>query len=467
VSIRFRLNALFIGLLFLALLSFVAVMLVNAGPRIHAENDSIMRLASEFVETTVASLQGTSDPGARLEVLLDGLKGLRHVRIYRAGDKEAERKALEDPVESTAPAWLSGMAEPSPGAVIPISVNGQDFGSLVIAPRADHEAAEIWESIETFTVVGGALAIATVLLMSLMVGHLLKPIRTVGDALMVLDSGRYGVKVPEAGPPESADICRKLNRLAATLEGTISENRRLAERIICVQDEERKDLARELHDELGPYLFAIRAAVTALKAELQRGGGNKEKLLHACETIVERVEMIQRVNRRVLHKLRPMGLEEFGLKAKLKSLVNLLQENNLDVTINLDVDEALPPCDETSNLTIYRVVQEGVTNAFKHADASFIDIGVMADGDNPTHMRGSEEERHVVCVSISDDGKGLPEALKPSYGIAGMSERVKATGGEIRLTNRPGGGVTLEAWIPVSQPPEETEAAKQQSTSVG
>jgi two-component system, NarL family, sensor histidine kinase UhpB len=447
MSIRFRLNALFMALLSLALISFVLVMVVSAGPRIHAENDSIMRLAMEFVETTVESLQGTTDPGARLAVLLDGLKDLRHVRIYRAGDREAERY-VQGPTAGDAPEWLSGLAEPSPGVQIPIRVNGEDFGNLVIAPRADHEAAEIWESIETITVVGGGLAVATVLLMSLLIGHLLRPIRTVGDALMVLDSGRYDVVVPESGPPEISDICRKLNRLAGTLERTISEKRQLAERVICVQDEERKDLARELHDELGPYLFAIRAAITALKGEIQRGG-DRQKLLNTCNTLVERMEMIQRVNRRVLHKLRPMGLEEFGLKAKLGSLVALLQENNLEMTINLDVADALPACDETSNLTIYRVVQEGMTNAFKHAGASVLDILVEPADRHAAPVALREQSRPVVRVAVSDDGKGLSDEMKPSYGVAGMSERVWAMGGEIKLTNRTGGGVTLEAWIPV------------------
>ena len=92
--------------------------------------------------------------------------------------------------------------------------------------------------------------------MSLLIGHLLKPIKTVGDALMVLDSGRYDVVVPETGPPEISDICRKLNRLATHWSARSRRTGSLAERIICVQDEERKDLARELHDELGPYLFA-------------------------------------------------------------------------------------------------------------------------------------------------------------------------------------------------------------------
>jgi two-component system sensor histidine kinase UhpB len=113
MSIRFRLNALFMALLAVALISFLLAMFVSAGPRIHAENDSIMRLAKEFVETTVESLQGTSDPGQRLEALLDGLKDLRHVRIYRAGDDEAEA-ASAAPIVGEAPAWLGRLADPAP-----------------------------------------------------------------------------------------------------------------------------------------------------------------------------------------------------------------------------------------------------------------------------------------------------------------------------------------------------------------
>jgi len=451
MSIRFRLNALVVALLGVALVSFVLAMVISAGPRIHAENESITRLAHEFVETTIASLQGTEDPGARLEVLLDGLKGLRHVRIYRVGEDVPEPRPRVSGDSSPAD-WLGLMAPPSPKQEIPINVNGQDFGTLVIEPRAEHEAEEIWESIETFTVVGGAMGIATVFFMSLMIAHILKPIRNVGDALLQLDAGRYDVAVPETGPPEIADICRKLNRFAATLERTISENRRLAQRIICVQDEERKELARELHDELGPYLFAIRAAVTVLQTEIERGTNDRTKLLEACAALVERMEMIQRTNRRVLHKLRPMGLEEFGLKAKLGALVALLQESHAGVDITLAVADDLPSYDETSALTIYRLVQEGLTNAVKHASASAIDIAVERAQPDNTPRTLVNREQAIVQVTIADDGTGLPDAVKPGYGIAGMSERVWATGGELRLSSSAGNGVTLEAWIPVSPP---------------
>jgi two-component system, NarL family, sensor histidine kinase UhpB len=449
MSISFRLNALIVALLSVALLSFVLAMVLSAGPRIRAENDSMMRLAREFVETTIESLQGTTDPEAHLKVLLGGLKDLRHVRIYQAGDERAKQEP--DSEDAGAAAWLARLAAPIPNLEIPVVVNGQSFGKLVISPRADHEAEEIWESIVTFTAVGLGLGAATVGFMSLMIARMLKPIRNVGDALLVLDSGRYDIAVPVNGPPEMADICQKLNRFAERLERTISENRRLAERIIFVQDEERKELSRELHDELGPYLFAIRAAVIVIDTEIKRGATDRPKLLEACATLFASMETIQRVNRRVLLKLRPLGLDEFGIAGKLAQLVAMLRSSHGELAINLSVADDMPKCDETTNLTIYRLVQEGLTNALKHSDAETIDVIVEPVEKRQLPHAMGEQTRPVVRVTIADDGRGLPPELKPSYGIAGMRERVWAAGGELTLSNRGAGGTMLEAWVPLAQ----------------
>ena len=457
-SIRFRLNALMVTLLSLALLSFIAAMVMSAGPRIRAENESMMRLAKEFVETAIESLQGTTNPGERLAVLLDGLKDLRHVRIYRAGTGPARPPARRPPrtTHRRARHGCRGSLSQSRGSRSPWSSTDRASASSSSRREPTDESAEIWDSIVKFSVIGTALAAATLLLMSLMIAHLLKPIRTVGNALMLLDAGNYDVSVPEKGPPEIVDICAKLNRLAATLKVTISENRRLAERIICIQDEERKDLARELHDELGPYLFAIRAGASTMSNEVERGTGDKPKFIRTCDTLLERIEAMQRMNRRVLQKLRPMGLDEFGLKAKLASLVGMWRENHPEISISLGVSDAMPERDGTSNLTIYRIVQEGMTNAFRHADATRIDIvvepmrGKRDPRYDPARCAAPPAGRPCVHVTVSDDGKGIAAQLSPSYGITGMNERVWATGGEMRIFNRPGGGVTLEAWVPAS-----------------
>jgi two-component system sensor histidine kinase UhpB len=97
-------------------------------------------------------------------------------------------------------------------------------------------------------------------------------------------------------------------------------------------------------------------------------------------------------------------------------------------------------------------VQEGLTNAFRHADATTIEI-VLKPADEGAALPGakrSADARPGVHVTVADNGKGLAEEMQPSYGIAGMNERVWATGGEIRLFNRGSGGVTLEAWAPAS-----------------
>jgi two-component system sensor histidine kinase UhpB len=155
---------------------------------------------------------------------------------------------------------------------------------------------------------------------------------------------------------------------------------------------------------------------------------------------------MQRMNRRVLQKLRPMGLEEFGLAAKLKALIAMWRENHPETKMTLSISDAIPERDETSNLTIYRIVQEGLTNAFRHAEATAISIALK-----PAEFgSGEHASRPTVHVVLSDNGKGLAEQVTPSYGIAGMKERVWATGGEMRIFNRAGGGVTVEAWVPAT-----------------
>jgi two-component system sensor histidine kinase UhpB len=445
MSIRFRLNLLMVTLLVLALLAFLGAMIMSAGPRIRAENESVMRLSREFVETAIAGLQGTAAPEARMEELLAALKNLRHVRIYWAHEEKGAA------VEQQPRDLLASLAGPEPRLIMPVFINGKSLGDIVVAPQATDESAEIWDSIIKFSIIGSLLAVATLLLMSLLVARLLRPIKTVGEALIVLDSGTYDVAVSENGPPEIADICRKLNRLAGTLGTTTAENRRLTQRIICIQDEERKELARELHDELGPYLFAIRAGASTIRSEVERGVNDPGKVLRACQTMLERIETIQRVNRRVLQKLRPVGLEEFGLKAKLGSLIAIWRESRPDIDIALKVADTLPDRDETSNLTLYRIVQEGITNAFRHAEATQIEVVL-----EPTTRDASSAHAVVgpasIRVTVSDNGKGLAEDVQPSHGLAGMSERVWASGGKLRLFNSANGGVTLEACVPVTAP---------------
>ncbi len=138
-----------------------------------------------------------------------------------------------------------------------------------------------------------------------------------------IEAGSYDTRVKPDGPPELVAICDKLNHLAATLGNAVDDKRRLAERVVSLQDVERKEIARELHDEFGPYLFALRAHASALTRIADGEDPNVEATRKHGSAILEQVNALQQSNRRVLEKLRPVGLTELGLREALGALLRL------------------------------------------------------------------------------------------------------------------------------------------------
>ena len=162
------------------------------------------------------------------------------------------------------PAWFVALIHPETTAVnVPISIHGKP-GSLVITSHPDDEMNEIWDGIVTQLQVGSAIAIALFLLTMMVVSRALAPLQSLSEAMTNIEAGGYDTRVKPAGSPELAAICSKLNHLAATLGDAVEEKRRLAETAVSLQDAERKEIARELHDEFGPYLFALRAHASSL-----------------------------------------------------------------------------------------------------------------------------------------------------------------------------------------------------------
>jgi two-component system sensor histidine kinase UhpB len=272
------------------------------------------------------------------------------------------------------------------------------------------------------------------------VSRTLRPVGLISNALHRLEQGDYAVRAPADGPPEFVAIANRLNSLAATLQRLDEENHQLVRRMITVQDEERRDIARDLHDEIGPFLFTVRAGVGALARKAKAPGADPDLLAEACEKIDGQIAALQQVNRRILGRLRPAALTEMGLADALEALARGWRETRSDVEIDLALDGARGDIDETTALTAYRVAQEGLTNAFRHSGASRILLCVRRDGD-------------VLSVEVSDDGAGL--ARKPAnggLGLRGMAERVEALGGKLRIESHPLGGARLIAQLRLSRP---------------
>jgi two-component system sensor histidine kinase UhpB len=449
LSLRARINLLLALVLTLGLAINVARLVLEAAPRVQAEDQSVIRLAREFIETLVAGLNETPDPDARLGQIVQDLSRLRHVSITRQNDAvEAERltngRSSDGGGPHPVPGWFVALVHPEKTAVnVPISIRGKP-GSLLITSHPDDEMAEIWDGIVTQLQVGSAIAVVLFLITSMVVGRALAPIERLSEAMTKIESGGYDTWVKPDGPPELAAICDKLNHLAATLGKAVDDKQRLAERVVSLQDVERKEIARELHDEFGPYLFALRAHAASLTRIADVGEPNMDALRKHGRSILEQVNALQQSNRRVLEKLRPVGLAELGLREALGALLRLWGESHPGVVIETAISQSLGETGETADLTIYRTIQEALTNVFRHASATHVNVTI-----EPTELLSGAARggRGWALVRVRDNGGGLRPDHRLGLGLTGMRERILALGGSLTVASGES-GVTVEAVVP-------------------
>jgi len=448
LSLRARINLLFALVLSLGLAINITRLVLEAAPRVQAEDQSVIRLARQFIETIVAGLHEAPDPDARLNQIVSDLNHLRHVSITRqnaAVEKSGRTERADDNDDARSPpAWFVALVHPEKTAVsVPISINGKPE-ALVITSHPNDEMAEIWDGIVTQLEIGSAIGIALLLITMMVVSRALAPLQALSKAMTDIEAGFYDVRVEPGGAPELAAICSKLNHVTATLGNTMEEKRRLAERAVSLQDMERKEIARELHDEFGPYLFALRAHAGALVRLSDVRERNVEALRKHGGAILEQVNALQQFNRRVLEKLRPVGLAELGLREALGALLRLWGESHPAVAIETTISSSLGESSETADLTIYRTVQEALTNVFRHAGATSINVTV-----EPTELASglTQAGRSGALVRVRDNGSGLKPDHKLGLGLTGMRERIMALGGSLTVVSGDG-GVTVEAVVP-------------------
>ena len=299
LSLRARINLLLALVLTLGLAINVARLLLEAGPRVQAEDQSVIRLAREFIDTIGAGLDEAPDPEARLNQIVHDLNRLRHVSITRQGEA-VERSGKVDTPDDDAdtrspPAWFVSLVHPEQTTVnVPISIKGKP-DALLITSHPNDEMAEIWDGIVTQLQIGTVTALVLFLITARVVSRALTPIRTLSQAMTKIEAGGYDTRVKPDGPPEFAAICDKLNHLAATLGNAVDEKRRLAARVVSLQDVERKEIARELHDEFGPHLFALRAHASALTRIAETGDRNAEATRKHGGAILEQMNALQQL----------------------------------------------------------------------------------------------------------------------------------------------------------------------------
>ncbi len=441
MSLRARLVA-SIALILLAALALGAMVLGwRATNSVQVEMRAALAGADDVVQEALAH-QAKPDP-AFLSALVAGFNGQRHVRATLVSPPVTLRSRLAVPGD-IAPLWFDALIRARSETLrIPLA-----NGVLVLQTDPTNEIAEVWRQ------AGDAFAImllfcgATFVAIYLIVGRSLRFLSTFNAALQEVSDGHYEASLPERGPPEFASLARGFNDMARRLRIYQGKNRELQEQVLTLQEEERAEVARDLHDEVGPYLFAIRVDADALPqlAETRDAAGITER----ATAIREAVAHIQKHIKAILRQLRPAGVLDFGLQAALDDLIAFWSRRHPDTRFDIAVAIEGIGIDRRTEDVAYRIVQESISNAVRHGRPGRIDVTIAPLAP------------HGLSIVVADDGSGFRS--NPSHrgsGIAGMAERVRALHGSFDVTNGPDGrGVRVAARLPVrAQARHEAEPA--------
>ncbi|HXW71160.1 MAG TPA: histidine kinase [Methylocella sp.] len=443
------------------LLLNVAILVHHAGPRVSAEANSIDVLARELVETSLASLQASKDPLPALHHLFEGLRNSRHLEIEILPNSDptpltTARARSEQ--EKGIPDWFVSFVAPTPKVtLIPAVINDVQYGYIAIAPNPVDELAEVWSDVRSLAATSLVATLVILIIVVVLVRFSLRPFDHLAGGLAELEAGRSHVRLQPEGAAEFRNISSRLNSLAATLDRVREEKLALMEKLIKVQDEERRQIARDLHDEAGPCLFSIRAGAATLMNATAASDCDFDRLRKTCEELNTAGRELQNLIRGMLDRLRPPDLAERGLEAALRGLIANWQGIRSDLNLHLETPHDLGSVSEAIGLTAYRVIQESLTNVFRHASARFAKVrlafenALMSEGGDP------DFEYSVLRITIEDDGVGMVRQREWGSGLTGMSERVRALEGRFSVHDRPGGGTKIDVLLPL--PDEEDQEA--------
>ena len=407
-----------LGVSFVAALVLSAVLLQTfATSQLAEENEPGRRSTGVIAAALNNTLRVSGNPRQTLDAFVQAMDTSSDIqfRPVEAGPPSSAENALHVP--HGVPGWFVDLLTiPEVNAASPVMIDGQRVGDIVYRPDLSADLFEKWIG---FLALAGLVAVLTGvsgIIAYVFAGSALRPLQDLGEGLTRMRRGNYAKPIPVGGPPEIRQSCEEANALAATLAQLSQDNRDLLRRLVSLQDNERRDLARELHDELGPLLFSIRAGTIALSEAAPQTG----HLGNSAQEVMRSVEALQQTNRRILDRLRPLYIEELGLEASVQTLLRNFRRQAPHIGLTATIDPDLNGIDGPLAQTVYRVIQEALTNVLRHAGAHAAHVDATISGD-------------ALAIEISDDGGGFPADNVFGRGLTGMHERVRALSGSLAL----------------------------------
>jgi len=453
-SVRAQLLIVFIVIDVIAGLVAGAVTILQARASTPAEVAASMELAELLVSEAVGLMQQEVPAEKFLADLSSQLRLVRHVRIVvkdAAGFPLAPRPpvgAADATRHDRVPAWFAALiAAPIASRNVPVVVNAARVGSVEIVAEPHDEIAEVWGNTVALGAVALGVNVAVIGILYVLFGRVLDPLTGVARGLADLEQRNYRVRLPRPQAQELAAITDRFNALAQALEAARAENEQLNHRLITAQDDERRRTALELHDEVGPNLFGLKAhAASIATAAAKLEGEAARKITERVRDMLAIVEQLQSINRSMLNRLRPMALGHVPLRDILCELVRDRARQYPQIDFSVCADNLMRSYGDSVDLTIYRCVQESLTNIIRHAQAKHVTIEL---GEAVSAAEASPNGASQLALTVRDDGRGIDPVAAPGFGLRGMQERAQALGGSCKVEGASGCGTAVRIVIPL------------------
>lgn len=456
MTLRLKINLIVGALTLLFVAAVLGLQLRSMRASVHEEVVAANRVAAQLLQRTawLYASQGTS-------AMLDFLQGAGRIRsndltLYD-GNGQVLYESPPSPYKSgrTAPDWFTAIVEPeskSQAIYFPA-------GRLEMKPNASRAVLDAWDDAVPLVAVAAALLLAVNLLVFWLVGRAVHPLGRIVHALDSVQQGRFDVVLPPLPGREAGAIGGAFNRMVGQLqqqleterramraEAQLSDSRELARWIDQHIEQERLHIARELHDELGQSVTAMRSMATSIA---QRCAGKDAQAEHAARLIADESSRLYDAMHGIIPRLTPLVLDNLGLADALNDLAERTRRAHPGVTLQAEVSLGDARLDSVVALTLYRAAQEGITNALRHGHAGSLWL----------HLAGASD---AVTLSLRDDGQGLPadgvqrdgqDGHHGHYGLRWLRERVHSLRGSVEIGNAAPRGVQLVVRVPLGAAP--------------
>jgi two-component system sensor histidine kinase UhpB len=450
MRLRTRLNLVVAALSAAFVIVLIAAEVQSTRNSVREEIEAANRVASQLLGRLVAVYSQVGGP----DLVLQFLQQLGRVRANEVSLQSATGEVLYQSPPAIykagreAPVWFAHLLAPQPAKyTFPLRGGVQ----LVVQAQPSRSVLDAWDDVTRLASLAAAMFIIVNALAFWSVKRALEPFPVIADGLERIQQGDLAFRLPSLAGNEAHAIGAAFNRMAQAVqdkvlaerkahdaEARLEERREMASLADQRVEEERRLIAHELHDEFGQSVTAIRSLALAIASQ---GGVRDPATGEVARLISEEAARLYDAMHGLIPRLSPLSLDTLGLAATLESLVRDWQRRHPSIALSLrqELPIELGP---SIALAIYRVVQEGLINALRHAQASRVDIAVQCD------------VRRIVATVI-DDGIGLAadSAARPGhFGLRGLADRVQQLGGTFTVGNSQGRGVCLAADIPLGDP---------------